>query len=216
MPGEKMRRALDLFCKAGGATKGLQRAGFHVTGVDIEPQPNYCGDEFIQTDCKWLCVGKLMEFDFVWASPPCQAFSNAQRIRGNAHPDLIAETRAKLEQINPRTQWCIENVEGAPLINPITLCGTMFGLKTYRHRLFECSFPIEAPRHGPHWARNTKMGRRVAEGEYMHIVGNFSGVKVAREVMGIDWMTRDELAQAIPPAYAEYIGNTAISKATQS
>ena len=141
-------RALDLFCKAGGATKGLQRAGFHVTGVDIEAQPRYCGDAFHQADALKF---PLEGFDFIWASPPCQAFT-ALRFMPTAkeHPNLIPESRARL--VASGIPYCIENVEGAPLGESgylILLCGTMFGLQTAdgraelrRHRLFETSFSI--------------------------------------------------------------------------
>jgi DNA (cytosine-5)-methyltransferase 1 len=141
-------RALDLFCCAGGATKGLQRAGFHVTGVDIKPQPRYCGDAFHQADALTF---PLEGFDFIWASPPCQAFT-ALRFMPTAkdHPNLIPETRARLVEAN--IPYCIENVPGAPLGDSgylIMLCGTMFGLQTRdgraelrRHRLFETSFSI--------------------------------------------------------------------------
>ena len=183
---------------------GLSRAGFDVVGVDIEPQPNY-PFEFIQADA--LTVS-LYGYDFIWASPPCQAYTLCQRIRDNDHPDLVAATRARLTRSN--TPWCIENVVGAPLHDPITLCGAMFGLRVYRHRLFECSFPIEAPHHPDHKAPIRKMGRPPKPGDFMHVVGNFSGVKQAREAMDIPWMPRDKLREAIPPAYAEYIGRAAL------
>jgi len=199
-------KALDLFCCAGGAAMGLHRAGFEVVGVDIEHQKNY-PFEFHQADA----LGHSLEgFDFIWASPPCQAYSNAQRIRSNDHPDLVGPIRERLKASG--VPWAIENVVGAPLINPIELCGSMFpGLRTYRHRLFECSFPISAPVHPEHEAPLTKMGRPVAAENFMHVVGNFSGVQKAREAMGIDWMVRDELREAIPPAYSEYIGRAALA-----
>lgn len=206
--------ALDLFCGAGGATKGLQQMGFHVTGVDIKPQPNYCGDEFIQGDALSGAAWRLSGFDFIWASPPCQAFTRAQRIRDNSHPDLIVPVRRKLRASG--VPFCIENVPGAPLVNPTTLCGSMFSLRVYRHRLFECSFRVEQPMHRPHTAPVRKMGRPPRPGDFMHVVGNFSGVKQAREAMEIDWMTRDELREAIPPAYSEYIGRAAIAHIKQA
>jgi len=204
--GETRRlRALDLFCCGGGASMGLHRAGFDVVGVDIEPQPHY-PFPFIQADAMAIDV---RGFDFIWASPPCQAYTLCQRIRGNEHPDLIEPTRRKLQAAG--APWCIENVVGAPLVNPIELCGAMFGLRTYRHRLFECSFPIVAPLHPEHTAPLRKMGRPVRDGEFIHVVGNFSGAQLARDAMGIsNKMPRDKLREAIPPAYAEYIGRAAI------
>lgn len=192
-------KALDLFCCAGGATRGLQQAGFYVTGVDLVAHKNYCGDAFIQGDALQV---PLDGYDLIWASPPCQAFTNAQKIRGNAHPELVAPIRDRLRAAAP---YVIENVPGAPLIDPVMLCGAMFGLKTYRHRLFEASFPLRQPDHPMHAARTAKMGRPPRDDEFMHVVGNFSGVPQAKAAMGIDWMNRDELREAIPPAYSRYI-----------
>ena len=105
----------------------------------------------------------------------------------------------------------IENVvadkaDPDPLVDPVMLCGAMFGLKTYRHRLFETNWDMQTPPHPDHTARTTKMGRPPIPGEYMHIVGNFSGVDRARAVMDMPWANRDGLREAIPPAYTEYIG----------
>lgn len=201
----KRPKALDLFCCAGGASMGLYRAGFDVVGVDIEPQPHY-PFPFIQADAMSMSP---RGFDFIWASPPCQAHTLAQRIRKNDHPELIPGTRAMLERSGAGA-WVIENVPGAPLVNPVELCGAMFGLRVYRHRLFEASFPLTAPGHPEHIAPLRKMGRKPSPGDFMHVVGNFSGVEQAREAMGIDWMMRDELREAIPPAYSEYIGREAL------
>lgn len=197
---------LDLFCKAGGAGMGYHRAGFDVIGVDIEPQPNY-PFKFVQADAIEYLLKDGKRFDAIHASPPCQAYSNAAKIMKRQHPDLIAATRDAM----PPVAWVIENVEGSPLIAPITLCGGMFGLGTYRHRLFESNRTLRTPEHAPHTKRTTKMGRRPQHGEMMHVVGNFSGVAEARAAMGIDWMTRDELREAIPPAYAEWIGRQLLS-----
>lgn len=198
--------ALDLYCCQGGASQGLADAGFQVVGVDIVAQPNY-PFPFIRADAiTTLPAG----FDFVWASPPCQAHTLAQRIQGNEHPDLIEPTRAMLRAAG--IPYVIENVVGAPLENPIMLCGAMFGLRTYRHRLFECSFPVSQPFHPEHDAPNRKMGRPVRDGEMMHIVGNFSGVQKARDIMGTQWMNRDGLREAIPPAFARHIGLAAMAK----
>ncbi|SDY71715.1 DNA (cytosine-5)-methyltransferase 1 [Saccharopolyspora shandongensis] len=205
-------RLLDLYSCAGGAGMGYHRAGFDVVGVDIAPQPRY-PFEFHQADALEFLAAHGHEFDAIHASPPCQAFTNAQRIRGNDHPDLIAPTRDLL--IATGRPWVIENVEGAPLHNPVMLCGAMFPqLKVYRHRLFETNFPLSAPAHPEHVARLTKMGRPPRPGEFMHVVGNFSGVQAARDAMGIDWMTRDTLREAIPPVFTEYIGAALLAEAT--
>jgi DNA (cytosine-5)-methyltransferase 1 len=199
-----MKRALDLFCCAGGASRGLANAGFEVVGVDIKKQPHYPYD-FIQADA--LSVPLSGGYDFIWASPPCQKYTKAQRIRNNFHPDLIAAVRARL--IKHGVPFVIENVEGAPLLSPLLLCGIMFEeLRVYRHRIFECHGFFPAPmKHPAHNYPITKMGRPPVKGEFMHVVGNFSGVKEARKAMGIDWVTRDELREAIPPAYSFYIAS---------
>jgi len=197
-------KALDLFCGAGGATKGLQRAGFHVTGVDINPQPRYCGDWFIQADAMrgdW----DYNDFDFIWASPPCQRYTRMQKIRNREHPDLIPRLRSQLRGILrvALIPFVIENVPGAPLENPVMLCGAMFELRTYRHRLFECSFPVAVPGHPKHTIRTEKAGR--PSNGYLSVAGHFPGVQIIRDAWGVPWMNRDEVAQAIPPAYSEYI-----------
>lgn len=205
-------RLLDLFCGAGGAGMGYHRAGFDVVGVDINPQPNY-PFEFHQGDALKYLLEHWREFDAFHASPPCQAFTLAQRIQGREHPDLVAATREAFLLIG--RPWVIENVPGSPLRNPLTLCGAMFGLRTYRHRDFEAHRPLAGPIHPEHVARTTKMGRRPQPDEFMHVVGNFSGVAQARIAMGIDWMTRDELRESIPPAYSQHVGAQLITHLTK-
>lgn len=199
---------LDLFCGAGGASAGYKLAGCKVFGVDINPQPRY-PFEFIQGDASDLNILKDIlsynEIDLIHASPPCQKYSKTQRINGiENYPDLIGKVRSNFQELD--IPYVIENVRGAPLKHPIELCGLMFGLKTYRHRLFETSWPMVPIKHPEHWYRTAKMGRKPKPGEFIHVVGHFSGKKEAEEAMGIDWMSRAELAQAIPPAYTEYIG----------
>lgn len=206
-------------------------AGFHVTGVDIKPQPRYCGDEFVQMDALDSDCG---EFDFVWASPPCQAFTKLRFMPdAKEHPNLIPNTRALL--IESGRQYCIENVEDAPLGESgflIMLCGTMFGLRTAdrtaelrRHRLFETSFSIAlrpACQHGGipigiygGHARDrcraiTVTGNTPQTNTIRNLVRRTFTMGQAREAMGIDWMVMASLSQAIPPAYSEFIGRQAI------
>ena len=206
-------KILDLFCCEGGAAVGYANAGFDVVGVDLEPRfAKRYPFEFVAADALDYVAEHGREFDAIHASPPCQAYTNAQRIRGNAHPDLVGPTRDLLGAIG--VPYVIENVEGAPLLNPGLLCGAMFGMRTFRHRLFESNVALTFPAHPAHDARSTKMGRPVRDGEYMHVVGNFSGVALAREVMGMPWASRDGLREAIPPAYTEYIGGQLITALT--
>ena len=206
-------KLLDLYCGQGGASMGYHRAGFDVTGVDIDPQPRY-PFEFHQGDALKFLLEHWQEFDAFTGSPPCQAWTLAQRIQGNDHPDYVAATRAAFDLIG--RPWVIENVEGAPMRDPITLCGGMFpGLRVYRHRLFESNIPLIQPTHPEHVTPLRKMGRRPEPGEFMHVVGNFSGVALAREAMGIDWMSRDGLRESIPPAYSKHVGSQLLAHMTE-
>jgi DNA (cytosine-5)-methyltransferase 1 len=192
-------KLLDLYCCQGGAAKGYAASGlFDVVGVDIEPQPRYPFD-FIQADALDYLAQHGRDYDFIHASPPCQKYTRARKLQGNEHHDFIPDTR-NLIQLTGKP-FVIENVPGAPLRNPVELCGTMFGLKTYRHRLFESNFLIKTPAHIDHEEPSVKMGRPVKEGQFVHIVGHFSGVPLAREIMGMPWANQYGLAQAIPPAY---------------
>ncbi|MFM9943420.1 MAG: DNA cytosine methyltransferase [Hyphomicrobiaceae bacterium] len=203
-----MPRALDLFCCAGGAGEGLRRAGFDVVGVDIDPQPRY-PFEFHNADAMTF---PLDGFDFIWASPPCQQFSAlATREDLSGYPDLVDPIRQRL--LLSGVPWVIENVPGAPLRKDLMLCGGMFGLRSYRHRHFECSFPIRQPEHPKHLVRVNRRGENRREhwanGGFITITGDV-GVYCGPEAMGIDWMSGNELSEAIPPAYAEYIGRAAL------
>lgn len=204
-------RILDTFCKGGGCGMGYHLAGFEVVGVDIEQQKHF-PFEFHQGDAVEFIKAHGHEFDAIHASPPCQRFSKAQRIQKREHPDLVTPTREVLENLG--LPYIIENVPpessaGAALVDPVELCGCMFPeLNVYRERHFEFgNWPgIGQPEHAPHTEPLVKMGRPPKPGHRMHVVGNFSGVREAREAMGIDWMTRDELREAIPPAYTRHIG----------
>jgi DNA (cytosine-5)-methyltransferase 1 len=202
-------RLLDLFCGAGGCSVGYQRAGFDVIGVDVKPQKNYPFD-FIQGDALWfLRKFGADHFDAIHASPPCQAYSQAaqsQRNAGKVYPaDLIAPTRDALKLT--ALPWVIENVPKAPLRPDYKLCGCQFGLKLRRERWFEVSWPqahlvppcqhtepvVSVVGHGtPSWVRQ-QLGYNPTIHDY-------------RAAMGIEWMNRGELSQAIPPAYCEFIG----------
>lgn len=209
---------------------GLHRAGFEVTGHDVRPQPRY-PFRFVQGDA--LCAD-LTGYDFVWASPPCQAHTSMKTMHNaKKHIDLIPATRAKLRQWGG--PYIIENVVGAPLENPINLCGTMFGLgcedaELRRHRIFESNVRLTALecQHGKRAAvmgvygghlRNRIRARTISvygEGVRDSVrkmdkgVADFN-VHQGREAMGIDWMTIAELCQAIPPAYSEFLGRQIIS-----
>jgi DNA (cytosine-5)-methyltransferase 1 len=196
-------KLLDLFCCAGGASMGYYRAGFDVTGVDIKPQPHY-PFKFIQADALEV---DLSGYDAYHASPPCQGYSMASqqwRLSGKEYPKLIEGTRQRL--IETGKPYVIENVPGAPLINPVLLNGAMFGMRIRRRRLFELSFEIPLfliPKEEP---SGFIMGRPVTKNSIITPVGHFSGVAIAKKRMEIDWMGQAELAQAIPPAYTEFIG----------
>ena len=198
---------LDLYCCAGGAGYGYWLSGFDVVGVDIEPQPKHKGKEFIQSDAIEYLKANFHKYDAIHASPPCQHYSIASmqfRKAGKEYVDLIEATREEL--IKTGKPYVIENVPGSPLINPIELCGSMFGMRTYRHRLFESNIELIAPPHPKHIAPNTKMGRKPKPDEFIQYVGHFSGVQEVREMTGLWWMGQKELAQSIPPQYTQYIG----------
>lgn len=210
-----MNLALDLFCCAGGVAKGLTDAGWYVVGIDIEPQPRY-PYAFIQADVMNI---SFANFGLIWASPPCQRFSDLAKRNGNAAdwPDLIEPTRAKL--IASGSLYTIENVEGAPLVPTVTLCGTMFpGLRVLRHRMFEANFPIVQPLHGKHPRvhtfdkRKSHFGKTNESVDFVQVTGGGNcTLAAASNAMGISWMTKAEINEAIPPAYSEYIGRAALA-----
>lgn len=205
-------RLLDLFCGAGGAAVGYYRAGFDVVGVDINHQSYPF--EFHQADALTF---PLDGFDAIHASPPCQAYSSMKHMPdAKINPEFIEPIRARL--IASGLPYIIENVPGAPLIEPVTLCGSMFGLGVYefqlrRHRLFESTFTLTAPGLCAHTSptigvygghvrcRSAKFWRNTA--------ADFPGYDkpaLAKAAMGIDWMTLGEISEAIPPAYTEHVG----------
>jgi DNA (cytosine-5)-methyltransferase 1 len=202
-------RLLDLFSGASGCAVGYDRAGFEVAcGVDIDPQPHY-PFPFVQADVFELDEKWLRSFDVIHASPPCQAYTPLKaRQNGKEYPDLLGPTRKLLQRVG--RHYVIENVPGAPLEAPICLCGSSFGLPLRRHRFFETSFALLAPpcNHGALPENIEIMNRGWKKTRFVPVHG--SGGCKARELwpiaMGIDWMTTRELAQAIPPAYTEWLG----------
>ena len=213
-------RLLDLYCKAGGASKGYQLAGFEVIGVDIKKQKRY-PYEFIQADCLELMkdMDFLKSFDVITASPPCQTHSITQHLR-NAQGkstdkiDLIPQTREAL--VASGKPYVIENVPGSPLINPILMCGSAFELKVRRHRLFESNIKLTSS-----ICNHKEQGKPV--GIYGSMRDEIPGgghtaksIEQAREAMGIDWMIWGELVEAIPPVYTETIGKQILSVITSN
>lgn len=206
---KKTFRLLDLFCGAGGASMGYHLAGFEVVGVDKDPQPNY-PFKFFRADALTF---PFDGFDVVVGSPPCPGYSKATAFHRGArlkHPLLIEPLRERFKASG--LPYVIENVEGAPLENPIVLCGTMFGLRSIRHRLFESNIPLLQPHHPDlcteHLVKCAGPAAIPKGREYWSIGGHFGQKERAqREGLGIDWMmTVDEIKNAIPPAYTRWIG----------
>jgi len=200
-------KALDLFCCAGGAGTGLHRAGYDVTGVDIVPQPDY-PFTFLLGDA---LDADLTGYDLVWASPPCQAHSALKHRTGKDYECFIARTRAKLKEWGGA--YIIENVMGAPLENPVMLCGSAFGLNVRRHRIFESNIFLTGVE-CEHWRQPKPLDVTGMGGPRVNTVrvdgkGGDSrkprNLKEAQDAMGMDWTDRKHLSQAIPPAYAEYL-----------
>ena len=202
MVNKEKPRLLDLFCGAGGAAVGYARAGFEVIGVDNKPQPHY-PFEFYQADA---LTYPLDGFDAYHASPPCQEYSRTKSLHQHiSYPDLLGDVRTIL--LATGKPWIIENVIGAPFEHWIMLCGSMFNLRTYRHRRFETSFLMMQPEHPKHTEKVLNRGYDPNWPGFFCVTGGGNApVAVMKEAIGIDWMLRREFTQAIPPAYTEYIG----------
>ena len=203
-------KLLDLFCGAGGASAGYAAAGFEVHGVDLKHGKRY-PYTYVRADVLDVLRDKnyLDQFDVIHASPPCQTHSITQHLRNaqgktTSKLDLIPETRAAL--IESGKPYIIENVPGSPLINPIQLCGSSFGLKVRRHRLFEsnmaligsvCNHKLQSRPIGVYGSLNDEIpkGGKTA-----------TTIDEARNAMGISWAIWTELVEAIPPAYTKYLG----------
>lgn len=209
-------RILDGFSGAGGAGEGYRRAGFEVVGIDIERHDNYKPGWLVVMDMMAALHDRswLSTFDVVHVSPPCQGYSTMSALpNAKEYPKLIAECRRLLQEWGG--PYVIENVMGAKreMRDPIMLCGSMFDLsgmgrdgvrrQLRRHRLFESNIPLLAPgcnHHGePVGVYGMGGGGKQTRGYKAHL-------EDARESMGIDWMGYDDLREAIPPAYTEYIG----------
>lgn len=207
-------KILDLFCKAGGCSMGYHLAGFEVEGVDIEPQPNY-PFKFTQMDwLEFLETTDLSQYDAIHASPPCYKYSSLNAInKVEDYPDLVDPVRDKLKEIGK--PYIIENVVGAPMENPIVLCGTMFGLKVFRHRLFESNiFLLQLPHQKHDGSTGTHRWPYKPVNGYLQISGegNYK-FEEGCEAMAINWMkTKEELNNAIPPAFTEWIGKQLIQQ----
>ena len=208
-------KILDLFCGAGGASTGYYLAGIEhnltkveITGIDIKHGKRY-PFHYLRWDVMKMSVEELQQYDFIHASPPCQTFSITKNLRNaqgksTSKLDLLEPTRKLiLESGKP---YIIENVPGAPLHNPVQLCGSSFGLKVRRHRLFESNLPLVG-----------SVCNHKAQGRPVGIYGSMrdeipkggktaSTMEEANEAMGIDWMIWTELVEAIPPAYTKYLG----------
>jgi DNA (cytosine-5)-methyltransferase 1 len=214
-------RILDLFCCEGGAGEGYHRAGFEVVGVDMEEQSRY-PHEFRRADAldvlDWLATfGHVFgrTFDAIHASPPCQAHSDLQKQSKIEYPDFIVPVRELLQRIG--LPYVIENVEGAPLEDPVLLCGTMFpSLRVIRHRLFETNWPLRVPKHRAssdhplvftHDKRKAHYGRLNQDESFVQVTGGGNcTVANKRAAMGTPWMTGKGCNEAIPPVYTAWIG----------
>lgn len=206
-------KLLDLFCGAGGAARGYMNAGFHVTGVDYKAQPRYTGHEFIYCDAYEYATWRGHEYDVIHASPPCQRYTPLAGRTGMDYPDSIAHTRQLLQAVGK--PWVMENVPEAPLEDPIELCGTQFGLAAAtsqgvrwlrRHRHFESPLQLAEPDDQCDCDLLPVGGVYGNGGGGAQTRGYKFTADEAKAAMEIDWMTRRELSQAIPPAYTTFIG----------
>lgn len=227
----ELPRILDMYCGDGGAAMGYHQAGFEVVGVDIRERHRfpfrYVQGSVLKLRPAWI----RKNFQAVHASPPCQAHTTLKSMHGEAgeyhHKDYLPETRELLEDLG--LPYIIENVPGAPLIDPVQLCGSAFGLALRRHRLFEAGGGLELEGSGCEhkWQNRHKVynvasyrdgaGRRDHASGTIGVYGGGQGlgegeVTLWKVAMGIDWMGKEGLAQAIPPAYTRYLGKQVLAQ----
>ncbi|MFI6336218.1 SAM-dependent methyltransferase [Streptomyces sp. NPDC050535] len=220
-------RVLDAFCCAGGMAMGFHLAGFEVVGVDINPQPNY-PFEFHQGDAIEYIRDRGHEFDLGHGSPPCQLYTPLNAYNHKVYPDLIDPTRAAFEAVG--LPYVLENVEAAAakLRDPAMLCGPMFDLNVYRHRVFETNWPLATPQHPAHIERCTRNGYLPTPHKpFMTITGGAHSrawQNAACDAMNMPWIKVPaggdikrgirEVCEAIPPAYSQWIGHAFLTSRT--
>jgi DNA (cytosine-5)-methyltransferase 1 len=211
-------KLLDLFCGAGGCSVGYHRAGFDVVGVDIEDHPDYPYALIVADAMEILAdADYLRQFDAIHASPPCQHYSVAAEIhvgsRAN-HPDLLPGVRQLLRANGG--PYVIENVPGAPMDHPVLICGWAMGYQHLpRHRLFESNLLVMSPGCACPFGDSVSVfghsgedRRKIHDGRRTHMP-----IAEVRKLMGCEWMTkRDDISEAIPPGYTEYIGSQLIDQ----
>jgi DNA (cytosine-5)-methyltransferase 1 len=208
-----VKKVLDLFCGGGGASMGYYRAGYEVTGVDIKHGKRY-PFHYMRRDVMTLTVEELQEYDLIHASPPCQTHSITKNLR-------IAQGKStnKLDLIEPVRQlliasgkpYIMENVPGAPLVNPVLLCGSAFGLQVRRHRLFESNVELKGVK-CDHKSQGRPVGVYGSLNDEIPRGGKTAeNIGQARDAMGISWLIWSELVEAIPPAYTEYLGKQVLN-----
>lgn len=208
-------KLLDLFCGVGGASVGYHQAGFEVHGVDLKHGKRY-PFTYLRADVLDVLRDEeyINQFDVIHASPPCQTHSITKHLRNaqgksTSKIDLIPETRAAL--IASGKPYIIENVPGSPLINPIQLCGSSFGLKVRRHRLFESNMPLVGSK-CDHKAQGRPIGVYGSLNDEIPKGGKTaSTIDEARKAMDMDWAIWTELVEAIPPAFTKYLGGQIVN-----
>lgn len=205
-------KVADLGCGAGGASWGYHLAGrLDVTGVDIEPQPRF-PLKFVQQGVTEFLERHGGEYHAFALSPPCQRYSRMAKCNPwlvETYPDLVGPWREAVQSFG--VPYVIENVQGAPLKDPLMLCTASFNRETYRHRFFESDFQLEGVPHPKHVVPASKAGHW-EPGTYISVAGHCAPMWKARQAMGIAWMRREELVEAVPPCFTEHIGKQLVAE----